>query len=510
MTKYLLAHDIGTSGDKAALFREDGTLVKSIIRAYPTYYSAGGCVEQSPDEWWQAVCDTTNEILTLVDKKDVAAVSFGGQMMGVLCLDKTGTPLRNSIIWADTRSQKEADYIEEHYGRDEFYATTGHRISPSHSITKLMWVRDHQPDIYKNTYKTLNSKDYIVFKLTGKFVTDYSDASSTLAYNINTRAWADDVIETAGLDIDKFPEIKSGLEVVGYVTESAAAECGLLRGTPVVLGGGDGCMARIGSGCVEPGGYNINLGTSAVNGYVSDTPAKDPLQRIVTWNHIDPRYVSIAGTMQACGASISWMRHNLCQAEEAMAKQTGESIFKYINENAAKSTVGSNGLLFLPYMQGERSPRWNAQAKGVFVGLTMKHTIADMQHAVMEGVCLNMGVIHNIIKENVDAATLPTQVLVSGGAAKSPIVSQALADIYNMSMATTNLSDEAGSLGAAIVAGHGVGLYPDITMAREFMKITHVVDPIPANVEKYKEIIEVFNEAYEAMVPIYPKLQPVE
>ncbi len=506
MTKYLLAHDIGTSGDKAALFREDGTLVKSIIGDYPTYYGGGhGFVEQNPEEWWKAVCDATRAILQLVDKNEIAAVSFGGQMMGSLCLDKNGTPLRNAIIWADTRSQKQADYIEEHYGRNEFYYTTGHRISPSHSITKLMWIRDNQPDIYKNTYKSVNSRDYVVFKLTGRIATDYSDASGTLAFNIRKKCWADDVIESAGLDIDKFPEIHKGVEVIGAVTEKAAKECGLRAGMPVVLGGGDGCMARIGSGCVESSGYNINLGTSSVNGIVSPEPANDRLQRIVTWCHVDPRYVSVCGTMQACGASISWMKNNLCYEEVAKAKATGESSFKYINENAAKSPVGSNGLLFLPYLQGERSPHWNAEAKGVFLGLTMKHTANDMKHAVFEGIALNMGLIHNIIKENV-GDVLPRQVIVSGGAAKSPVVSQAMADIYNMEMATTNLSDEAGSLGAAIVAGYGIGLYPNIGMAKEFMKVTNVVYPIPENVEKYKEIIKVFEESYRALVGVYPKL----
>ena len=504
MTKYLLAHDIGTSGDKAALFREDGTLIKSIIREYPTYYSAHGCVEQNPEEWWQAVCESTREILGYVDKNEIAAVSFGGQMMGSLCVDKNGTPLRNSIIWADTRSGKEAQYIADHYGRDEFYYTTGHRLSSSHSITKLMWIRDHEPEVYKNTYKSLNSRDHIVLKLTGVFATDYSDASGTLAYNIRKKCWADDVIESAGLDINKFPEIHSGLEVIGYVTEKAAAECGLKAGMPVVLGGGDGCMARIGSGCERPGEYNINLGTSAVNGAVCAEPANDPKQRIVTWCHVDPRYVSVCGTMQACGASISWMKNNLCQEEKALAQKTGESVYTYLNENAAKSPVGSNGLLFLPYLHGERSPHWNPDAKGAFIGLTMKHTANDMKHAVLEGVCMNMGLIHNIIKENVP--DLPDQVIVSGGAANSPIVSQAMADIYNISMATTDLSEEAGSLGAAIVAGYGIGLYPDIGMARQFMKITKVTHPIPENVEKYKEILPVFQEAYESLIGIYPKL----
>ena len=187
MCKYLIAHDLGTSGDKATLFCEDGTLIYSVTKAYPIYYGEKGAVEQNPEEWWQVVCETTQELLTKADPHSVAAVSFSGQMMGCTCMDREGRLLRNSIIWADTRSVAQEKIIEERYGREKFFHTTGFRLNPSYSITKLMWVKEHEPEIYRNTYKTLCCKDYIVYRLTGVFVTDHTDASLTLAYDINKR-----------------------------------------------------------------------------------------------------------------------------------------------------------------------------------------------------------------------------------------------------------------------------------------------------------------------------------
>ncbi len=502
--KYLLAHDLGTTGDKATLYSEDGTLIKSIIAEYPTHYGKHGVVEQNPEDWWKAVCETTSAMADLVDKKEIAAICFGGHMMGCLPMDKNCRPLRNSIIWADTRSQKQADELGERYGVAEFYQTTGHRLSPSHTIPKFMWVKEHEPDVYKETYKTICCKDYIAYKMTGQLVTDYSDASGTLAYNIRKKCWAEDLIESAGLDIEKFPEIRDGSQVLDVVTEAASKECGLLAGTPVVLGGGDGEVAAIGAGVTKLGAGYTCLGTSAWDMACVPEPVQDPTRRIVTWNHVIPDLLTPTGTMQAFGASIAWMRENLCQEEVALAKETGISKYDYINANAAKSPVGANGLLFLPYLHGERSPHWNAEAKGVFVGLTMKHTVNDMKRAVMEGCVFNMGLIHNIFLEN--GLKVGAPLMVVGGAANSPLVMQALADMYDMELCRTNQVDEAGSMGGAILAGRATGVFDSLDVLDRFAKITQVVKPIPENVAKYKEILPVFQEAYDALVPVFPKL----
>lgn len=504
MTKYLLAHDIGTTGDKATMFSDDGTLIKSITAEYPTHYEKGGVVEQNPADWWKAVCETTSAMAALVEKKDIAAICLGGHMMGCLCLGEDLQPLRSSIIWADTRSQEQADWIGRHMDPAEFYKLTGHRLSPSHTLTKFMWVRDNQPDIYKKTYKTVHTKDYIAYKLTGILATDYSDASGTLAFDLRRKCWAEELIELAGLDGEKFPEIKDGTKVLGTVTSAAAKECGLPEGTPVVLGGGDGQMAAVGAGVIELGASYSCLGTSAWDMACTVDPVQDPTRRIVTWNHVVPEYDVPTGTMQAFGASIAWMRDNLCYDDLARARQESVDKYTYINASAEKSPVGANGLLFLPYLQGERSPHWNGQAKGVFIGLTMKHTVDDMKRAVMEGVCMNMALIHNIFLEN--GVHFNEPMMMVGGGVNSPLVLQTMADLYGISLCRTNLVNEGGSIGGAILAGHAVGLFPTFKVQERFAKVTQVVHPNEENARRYREILPVFEESYHALTGIFPKL----
>lgn len=497
MGKYLLAHDLGTTGDKAVLFHEDGTLIRSLTAEYQTNYLGQGFVEQSPDDWWRAVCDTSAELLRSIDKKDLAAISFSGQMMGCLCVDKDGKALMPSIIWADTRSVAQASALGEKYGKEAFYRTSGHRVSPSHTVTKLMWVRDHEPEIYEKTYKTLCAKDYIVLKLTGRFVTDYSDASGTLAYDISQRKWADDIIGAAGLDRKKFPEIFPAVTVVGEVGEKAARQSGLPVGLPVVLGGGDGPCGLVGTGCVKDGTGYTYLGTSAWSKFCRTQPVRDPLARVVTWSHVMPEFVAPTGTMQAAGASITWMKENLCGEERIKAEKTGESIYKFINENAEKSKRGACGLLFLPHLQGERAPFWNVDAKGAFAGLTMRHTANDMKRAVFEGIAMNMGTIFHILQENKiglqDAMTL------IGGGANSLILRQTMADIYGMDMLIPDKLDEATSMGAAIIAGRGVGVYDSFDVLERFLKIKEVVHPVKKNTEFFRELMDVFSECYFAL-----------
>ncbi len=497
MGKYLLAHDLGTTGDKAVLFSEDGTLVRALTAEYKTHYLKQGFVEQNPEDWWRAVCETSAELLRTVDKKDVAAVSFSGQMMGCLCVDKEGAALRPSIIWADTRSVAQAEALGETYGKDAFYRTSGHRISSSHTVTKLMWIRDNEPEIYRQTYKTLCAKDYIVLKLTGRFVTDYSDASGTLAYNISERKWADDIIDAAGLARDMFPEILPAVTVVGEVGEGASRESGLPLGLPVVLGGGDGPCGLVGTGCVKDGTGYTYLGTSAWSKFCRTQPVCDPLHRVVTWNHVMPGFVAPTGTMQAAGASITWMKENLCAQEREIAAKTGESIYKYINENAAQSKRGAGGLLFLPHLQGERAPFWNVDAKGAFAGLTMRHTANDMKRAVFEGIAMNMGTIFHILQEN--KIGIQDSMMLIGGGANSPILRQMMADIYEMEMLIPDKLDEATSMGAAIVAGKGVGLYDSLDVIDRFLEIKEVLRPIKENTEFFRELMKVFEECYFAL-----------
>lgn len=504
MKKYLLSYDLGTSGAKVALFNIDGTMVTSYIGPYETFNGDGGVREQDSNAWWEQICETTKKIVAEVDKDEIAAVSFGGMGHCCVCVDEQGNALDSAIIWSDYRSFEQQQQLEESYGAKKCYLVTGHKLSTTYTITKMMWMKQHKPEIYNKTYKVLTAKDVIIQKLTGIFCTDYTDASGYMAYNYRTKKWEDEMIEAAGLKRSLFPDIVSGLEVVGTVHAKAAAACGLAEGTPVVPGAMDGSVAGIGGGSITD--TSFYLGTSS--GVALDVSADvvDPEERYEAWPSIDPNVVTLAGSMNNFGGSIAWMRKNLCAEEEQIAKETGRNVYDLINESVAKSPVGAKGLLFLPYLQGERSPYFSSHAKGVFIGLTSQHTANDMKRAVMEGAALHLGMMMNQIVE-LSGAAHPKTATIAGGSAKGHQVCQIMADVFDCKMMKTNVSDEVGSLGAALCAGVGIGVFDSLDVANKFVKVTETVEPIKENVAVYKEKVKVFEQAYKLIEPIFPLLK---
>lgn len=502
MVKYLLAHDLGTSGNKATLFTTEGTLVKSIVYSYETEYFNSNWVEQDPENWWKAVCSTTKEILKDLDKNQVAAVSFSGQMMGCLCVDRNGRPLRKSIIWADQRAVKEADAIRDKIGEERFYKITGHRISASYGLQKLLWIKSNQPEIYENTYKMLNSKDYIIYKLTGKFVTDYSDATGTCILDLNTYKWSDELINITDIDPDKLPELKNSTDVIGGVSESSAALTGLAAGTPVVCGGGDGVCATVGAGCIKEGSAYSIVGSSSWISMTTERPIYDDQMRTFNWAHIIPGYVAPCGTMQAAGLSYSWLKNQICTSEIREAEEKGISPYEIINREIEKSPAGANGLLFLPYLLGERSPRWNPNARGGFIGLTIEHKREDILRSVLEGITLNLNVILSVFKQHTDIK----EIIVIGGGAKGNIWRQIMADVYNLRILKPNYLEEATSMGAAVTGGVGVGVFKGFEVISKFIEIETVQNPIYENSKKYQKLAPIFDDCYNSLLDVYEKL----
>ncbi len=502
MPNYLIAHDIGTSGNKASLFTTDGELVKSTVSAYPTDYFSSNCAEQDPQDWWRAVCESTKELLAGIDNKEVLAVSFSGQMMGCVCVDKQGNALRKAIIWADMRAEEEARSLLQHIPMDRFYRTVGHRISSSYSLEKLMWIKAHEPDVYKNTYKMLLAKDYIVQKLTGKFLTDFSDASGTNAFDLNTFQWSEEILRAAGIDGELLPEAVASTTIAGEITQKVALECGLAPGTKVVVGGGDGMCASVGAGSVSEGKTYNCLGSSSWICTTSKTPIYDAQYRTFNWAHIVPGMIGPCGTMQAAGASFSWLKNEVCTLETEHGLQSGISPYELINEQIKQSQPGANGLLFLPYLMGERSPRWNANAKGAFVGLKMEHRRADMLRSVIEGIGLNLNVILQILKEHISIE----EMTVIGGLAKGSVQRQILADIYGMRILRLNHLEEATSIGAAVTAGVGIGVHKSFEEVHRYIAVDAIEAPMAGNAEVYKKMQPIFDKAYFDLVDVFEEL----
>ncbi|SBW09987.1 Carbohydrate kinase, FGGY family protein [uncultured Eubacteriales bacterium] len=502
--KYILAHDLGTSGNKATLFSAEGRLVTSEVFSYGCHYFNGIWAEQEPEDWWQAICVTSKNLISKagIDAGDVAVVSFSGQMMGCLCVDRAGTPLRPSIIWADQRAQPQASQIAEHISMYDFYHISGHRNSPSYGLQKLMWVRDNEPEIYAKTYKTLNAKDFIVLRLTGNFYTEPSDATSNGCIDLNTLQWSEKLVNLSGIDGDKLPTIVPSTTVAGEVTRRAAEQTGLKAGTPVVMGGGDGLCSNVGAGSVSVGKTFSYVGSSAWVATTSDKPLFDEEMRTFTWAHIVPGLYSPTGTMQSAGGAYNWLKQQVCKFETAEAQRLGVSPYDLINAEVAGSPVGSNGVFFLPYLLGERAPRWNSDATAAWLGLKMENQRGDMLRAVLEGVTMNLNVILDILRKSLPIDEL----LVIGGGAKGPVWCQMMADIYNAKITVPVLLEEATSMGAAMAGGVGIGIFKDFTEIDKMIEINHTVTPDPAAVKAYGPVKEAFEVCYEAMKPLYSYL----
>ncbi len=500
--KYLLAHDLGTTGNKATIFSTDGELVASKTFSYQTKYFNNTWAEQNPNDWWEAVCCSTRELIKTINIRDIVSISFSGQMMGCLCVNKKGEPLRNAIIYSDQRAVEETKLILKKIDAFDFYTITGHRPSPSYGIEKLMWVKNHEPEVYKNTFKMLNAKDYINFKLTGNMTTDFTDASGTNVFDINSNTWSDRLIGIAGIDGDKLPVAKESTAVIGELTRQAAGEIGLKEGIPVIAGAGDGICAAIGVGSIKPGITYNYLGSSSWIATTTEKPIYDEKMRTFVWAHAVSGYVHPCGTMQTAGSSYNWLKNEVCKIEILEAEEKGLSPYEVMNTKISHSPPGAKGIIFLPYLQGERTPRWNPNARGAFIGLTLSHKREDIIRSVLEGVTCNLCIILDIFRKR----TAIDEMIVIGGGAKGEVWRQIMADVYNVNILKPYYLEEATSMGAAIIGGVGAGVFKDFTITEKFIDIECIQKPIESNVLVYEKIKPLFDECYDALSEIYEKM----
>ena len=504
--QYILAHDLGTSGNKATLYAADGTARGSVLVPYDTHFFNGCWAEQDPDDWWGAVCGSTRRLLedAGVNAADVAVVALSGQMMGCTPVDAEGRALRPSMLYCDQRATAEADAVLAQMPLDAFYRVVGHRVSASYTLEKLMWLRAHEPEVFAKTDKTLCAKDYVNFRLTGRMATDYSDASGTNAFDINTFRWSEDVLACAGIRPEMFPEALPSTAILGGVTPAAASATGLLAGTPVAVGGGDGSAAGVGVGCVRPGSAYNCMGSSSWIALTVKEPVVDPEMRTMNWAHCVPGYLHPSGTMQTAGSCFKWLAEQLCAEEAAEAARTGASRYALIDAKAASSPVGANGVVFLPYMLGERTPWWNPDARGAFIGLNLASTRADMMRAVLEGVAMNLGYIVDIFRGG--DVSFERGLRIIGGGAQSRVLRQILADACGCPVHTLASTAEATSMGAAVIGGVACGLFPGFDVVDELLKTADTVEPVPANVAFYRGRMDVMVKAYHGLKDVYAAL----
>ena len=494
--RYLLAHDIGTSGDKATLFSEDGKRISSALSEYPLIQE-GDIAEQDARDWWRAFCSSTRKLLreSGVDPSQIAAVSFSGQMMGALAVDGQGEALRNSLIWADQRAQKEVEEIRSRLSDQDFYQIAGHRNSPSYGIQKVLWIKRNEPEIYEKARAFLNAKDFLVMKLTGRFATDPSDANGMDAIDIRTLRWSEKILDAAEVSADKLPEIIPSASVVGTILPEAAEASGLSPDTLVVMGAGDGIAANIGAGSVSPGTGYLCLGTSAWASCTKEAPYFDPDQRSVTWAHAVPGCYAPNATMQYCCGAYDWFRTVMTQEETRAARETGRSVHKILSEEAALSAPGSAGVIFMPQLLGERAPYWNPNVRGAFLGLSGTTAREDLVRAVFEGLSCHLSLLVDLV--NSDSSL--SEITLIGGGAENDFWAQMISDMLGLPVVIPEETREANSMGAAVIAGVGAGLFPDFSGITRFLHEKKRFFPHSGLHEFYRDKIIRYQECFRAL-----------
>ncbi|MEM4523354.1 MAG: xylulokinase [Nitrososphaeria archaeon] len=507
---YVISYDLGTTGNKATLFSIDGKLLASTFCPYKTLYPAPNQAEQDPNEWWESIKTTTLKLLnrTRVDSNSIKVISISGQMMGVVPVDRKGFPLRNAIIWADQRSVFQVKKVLEKMSNEKIYKLTGSRITPTYFGPKVAWIKDNEPEIYRRTYKFLFPKDFIVYKLTGIFGTDYTDASMSNIFDIKKLTWSDEIVDALGIDLDKLPDPRPSTEIVGKLLPNIAQELGLSTQVMVVRGAGDGPSATVGAGIVDSNEAYIYLGSSSWISTCSNEPFYDPYAR--TFNFLYPLSKAFCptGTMQAGGASYEWFKNVFCRYESEIADILGSDTYAILDFLIDQTFPGSKGLIFLPYILGERSPYWNPNARGAFIGISILHSKADFIRAVLEGVAMNLRIILDIFEN--EGKFKFEKIKLIGGGAQGKKWRQIIANVFQRPIVLTQHPLEATSIGAAIIGVIGAGLLSKEESNAIFVRDLIMVEPQGEFFTTYEKLYEVFKKTYQVLVEVFEELSKIQ
>jgi len=506
----VLAHDFGTTGNKATLITPSGAVITSHYEPYPTEYPQPGWAEQRPRDWQTAFVASTTSVLAKAELRPeaLAAVTFSGHMLGCIPVAEDGRPLRDSVfLWADHRSQTQAEALEQRIGWESFYRRTGGGLELAlYPAAKQLWIKENEPAIFRAAHRFVGTKDFLVHWLTGRFVTDYSDASNTGLLDLVERRWAKDYVNVLGLDIEKLPaEILPSTAIVGGVTPAAARETGLAAGTPVVLGGGDVPCAAVGAGVVAEGTAYNYIGSASWVAVANPHGVFDEVMRPFTLCHLAPgMYVSQLATYSA-GVVHEWVKDQICLAEVRDARRGGTSAFDAMDAAAAESPAGANGLLFLPHMRGGGAPFHDLHSRGALLGLQLGHRRSDLLRAVLEGISLNIGMLCEALQQGTGQEISALRVI--GGGAKSKLWLGILASVLGKRVMTLAASQEANCLGAAMTAYVGLSRFAGFEEAADAMiHVAEQVEPDPQAVPVYRARSRLFRDAYDAVSPIHGSL----
>ena len=502
---YVIGIDCGTSGTKTVIFDEHGNTIASDTKEYKLYQPKNGYAEQNPADWADAMISTVSSVISKsgISAEQIVGVGISGQMHGLVMLDENGEVLRNSIIWCDQRTTAEVEMMNKIVGREKLMEITANPALTGWTAAKILWVKNNEPEIYEKCRHILLPKDYLRYILTGEFASEVSDASGMQLLNVKKREWSSEICSLLDIDLSMLGKLYESCEVTDKVTKKAAKLTGLKEGTIVVGGAGDNAAAAIGMGVCKDGKAFTTIGTSGVVFAHTSDISIDLKGRVHTCCAAVPGAWHVMGVTQGAGLSLKWFRDNFCSAEKETAKLMDIDEYNLMNKEAETVPIGSNRLLYLPYLMGERTPHLDPDARGVFMGLSAMHTKKDMLRAVMEGVSYSLKDCVEVFKEmkiNI------FDMAVCGGGGKSPLWRSMLSDLYGCPVKTTK-SAEGPALGVAILAMVGAGIYSSVEEACEkVVKEDKIENPNMENSIEYEKYYNLYRKLYPALKSSFSEL----
>ncbi len=500
MKSYLLGLDVGTGGTRAVLVSKDGAIISSATREHQPFASPhDGWAEQDPDDWWRAAAGAIRDCITKarLGGENVACIGLAGQMHGAVLLGDNNQVLRPAIIWCDQRTQEECDWLDQTVGRERLIQLTCNPALTNFTLTKLLWVRNHEPRVWQGFRSFLLPKDYIRFRLTGEHATDMADASGTLMLDVARRRWSSDIMARVGLPESCLPRVFESVEICARVSDDGARATGLRVGTPAIAGAGDQAGGAIGLGIVRPGDVSATIGTSGVVFAATDSPAMDPQGRAHTFCHAVPDRWHVMGVTQAAGLSLRWFRDLLTGSPNY------QKSYQELIAEAAATPAGANGLLWAPYLMGERTPHLDARARGALVGLSASHTRGHVVRAILEGVGFSLKDTFALF----DEMKVPVRsIRLGGGGARSTLWRQIQADVYGQEVEIVD-AEEGAAYGSALLAGVGRGVWSSVEEACECaVHVATRVPPHPAAMDVMRRQYQIYRTLYPALKPVFARL----
>ena len=497
----ILTCDAGTTGCKCSVFNARGEALFSVRRDYPTMYPRPNWAEQDPDLILDAVFDGIRELLLQVSPQRIACVGMCGTMNGCIPVDENGNVLHPNIIHSDSRSGAQVDKIATIIPKYDFYTLTGTRLDTHYTLPKILWFKENLPDVYRRARWFMNIKDYVYAHLTGRWgYTDYSDASLTTALDINNKCWASSLLKDLGLSTNQMPKLSAGHDIRGKITRAVYYRTGLITGTPVAIGGGDGCCTARGAGLADPGDAYTYIGSSAWVSQIMDHPVLDPRARIFNFLDADGQSCHVIGTVQTGAAAFDWALKNFMNVQ-------GSKEISRVENMARQIQPGAEGVLFLPTLMGSRTPYWDPNTRGILMGFSLYHDQRHIARAIYEGIAFALNSCAEIITE---CGTPIQSMMLAGGGARSGLWPDILAAVFGQTTRVHQQPGECTSLGAAIIAGVGAGIFASYEDAASKVKArsTHPVNP--AWQEAYSRIYPIYHDIYEHVRPLTDRIAAIE